>query len=428
MEQKVITGTSSNALVATLTIALVLAVGWVDYWTGQELSVSILYLVPVCLCTWRVGRRCGLIAAWASAMAWLAADLATTQRQGHPLVPYWNGAVLLGIFCVVVYLLSALKVSQMSLEDKVEQRTSALRTEIAERKRAEDQLTQANREFSESREKLVGALSDLQQSDADLKATQLQLIEAAKLESIGRLAAGMAHEVKNPLMTLTMVADYLAQVIPADEPDATPMLQDMRDAIQRANRVIGELLEYSRPGDLTLAPEDFHAIVDRALSLVKLETTRHHIDVVRQFAELLPALPVDKNKIEQVLVNIFMNAIQVMPRAGTLTIRTSVTPSGVDGLGALTVEIDDTGPGIPDTYLTKVFEPFFTTKPAGQGTGLGLCVARQIIQLHGGTIELGNRPEGGARVTIVLNLQQRSGTWQRNVSSSSTTSPASQGR
>jgi signal transduction histidine kinase len=423
-----ITGKRFDPVVATLTALLVLAVGWVDYLTGEELSVSILYLVPVCLCTWRVGRRCGLVTAWASAMAWLAADLAASERQGHPLVPYWNGAVLLGTFWVVVYLLSALKVLQTSLEDKVEQRTSDLRSEIAERTRAEDELTQVNRELVQSREKLVEALSDLQKSHADLKATQLQLIEAAKLESVGRLAAGVAHEVKNPLMTLTMVADYLAQVIPADEPDAAPMLQDMRDAIQRANRVISELLEFSRPGDLTLAPEDFHAIVDRALFLVKLETTRHHIDVVRQFSEALPAVPVDKNKVEQVLVNVFMNAIQVMPQGGTLTVRASVTPAGENGPPALMAEIDDTGPGIPDAYLTKVFEPFFTTKPTGQGTGLGLCVARQIIQLHGGTIELRNRAEGGARVTIVLHPNQRNRPWQRNAFSSSMTRPASPGR
>jgi signal transduction histidine kinase len=335
------------------------------------------------------------------------ADGAASQRQGHPLIPYWNAAVLLGFFGIVVYLLSALKVSHESLEGRVERRTSALRREISERTRAEDQLTRANDELLQSRENLVDALADLQKSHADLKAAQWQLIEATKLESIGRLAAGVAHEVKNPLMTLTMVADYLAQVIPAHEPDAASMLQDMRDAIQRANRVISELLEFSRPGELTLKPEDFHAIVDRALSLVKLEVARHHIDVVRQLGEALPALPMDKNKIEQVLVNIFMNAIQAMPQGGMLTVRTFGAQAGQSGEPALTVEIDDTGPGIPDAYLTKVFDPFFTTKPTSQGSGLGLCVARQIVQLHGGTIELRNRAEGGARVTIVLNPKQR---------------------
>jgi C4-dicarboxylate-specific signal transduction histidine kinase len=108
-----------------------------------------------------------------------------------------------------------------------------------------------------------------------------------------------------------------------------------------------------------------------------------------------------------VLVNVFMNALQAMPQGGTLTVRIAAAGAGENGLHGLRVEVDDTGPGVPDACLIRVFDPFFTTKSAGQGTGLGLCVARQIIQLHGGTIELGNRAEGGARVTIVLNPKQR---------------------
>ncbi len=406
MEEKAKTWNSASLLAAGSAL-LVLAVGWVDYATGEELSIAILYLVPICLSTWRIGRPWGLAIAFASAVAWLAADSAASHRQGHLLVPYWNAVVLLGFFWVVVYLLSELKASHEGLEGQVEHRTLALRREINEHRQTEERLTQVNDELSQSRERLVEALADLQESHADLKATQWQLIEATKLESIGRLAAGVAHEVKNPLMTLTMVADYLAQVIPAGDPDAAPMLQDMRDAIQRANRVISELLEFSRPGALTLQPEDLHAVVDRALSLVKLELARHHVDVIRAFDAALPTLPMDKNKIEQVFVNILVNAIQVMPQGGTLTVRTSDSPLAPSGAPAVIVEIDDTGPGIPDAYLTKMFDPFFTTKPAGQGTGLGLCVAQQIIQLHGGTIALGNRPEGGARVTIALNSQSR---------------------
>ncbi len=395
-------GKRPGLVVAVSMILLVAAVGWVDYFTGEELSVSILYLVPICLCTWRTGPRCGLVVAWASAVAWLAADLAASHKQGHPLIPYWNAAVLLGFFWIVVRLLSSLKAAQASLEAKVEERTLSLRAEIAERRRTQEQLTEANRELSQSHQELVEALVDAQQSRDELKATQLQLIEAAKFETVGRLAAGVAHEVKNPLMTLTMTADYFDQALPAGEPENAAMLQDMREAIGRANRVISELLDFSRPGDLTLALEDFHAVVDRALGLVKLEVQRHHIEIVRQFDPSLPPVSVDKNKIEQVLVNIFMNAIQVMPQGGTLTVRTQVTPAGDGRAAGVTVEIDDTGPGIPAAHLPKIFEPFFTTKPAGQGTGLGLCVARQIVLLHGGTLALRNRAEGGVRVTMTL--------------------------
>jgi signal transduction histidine kinase len=378
---------------------LVLLIGWVDYLTGEELSISVLYLAPVCLSTWQVGRGIGLIIAWASAIAWLVADRAASLGQGHLLVPYWNAAVLLAFFWIVVYLLAALKALQEGLETKVDQRTSALQSEIAERKRAEDQLMRANQDLSQRGEELVQALSDLHR-------TQLQLIEAAKLETIGRLAAGVAHEVKNPLMTMTMVTDYLGQVLPPNEPGAAAMLQDLRDAIGRANRVISELLELSRPAEVTLTPEDLHPVIERALSLVKLEQTRRHIEVVRQFCQDSPVLPLDRNKIEQVLVNVFMNAIQAMSQGGTLTVRTFCVPARQGCPPGVRIEVDDTGPGIPEEVLGKVFDPFFSTKPVGQGTGLGLSVARQIVHLHEGTLELANRPEGGVRATLVLGVRE----------------------
>jgi signal transduction histidine kinase len=389
-----------DTFITVLTVLLILTVGWVDYWTGEELSVSILYLIPISLCTWRISRGGGFIVAGASAIVWLMADIASSHQQGHPLVPYWNAGILLASFWFVVYLLSALKDLQIGLEAKVEERTAALRTEIAEHRRTEERLTQANRELSQSREELVKAI-------ADLHMVQLQLIEAAKMESIGRLAAGIAHEVKNPLMTITMVADYLAGVIPAGEPDGAAMLQDLRDAIQRANRVISELLSFSRPGELVLMPENVNALAERALSMVKLEVVRNHIEVVCHFSEGLPALPMDRNKIEQVLVNIYMNAIQAMSKGGTLTVRTSPQPILEQGRSVVLIEIDDTGSGIPEANLDKVFDPFFTTKPVGQGTGLGLGVSRRIIRLHGGNLELNNRPEGGLRVSIRLNSEQR---------------------
>jgi signal transduction histidine kinase len=155
----------------------------------------------------------------------------------------------------------------------------------------------------------------------------------------------------------------------------------MRDAVERAERVISGMLEFARP-----------------LGFVKHEITRKHINVVRDWSEPAPRLLLDRNKMEQVLVNVLLNAIQEAPEQGTITLRTRVNTSG------FTAEIDDTGAGISAAHQAKLFEPFFTTKPVGQGTGLGLSVARQIIQLHGGTLRLANRAEGGARVTIRIPL------------------------
>jgi two-component system NtrC family sensor kinase len=222
----------------------------------------------------------------------------------------------------------------------------------------------------------------------------MHFIEADKLESIGRLAAGIAHEVKNPLMTITMAADYLAEIIPPTEPNGAAVIQNLRAAIDRANRVINELLEFARPGALSLQPEDFHAVADRSLGFVKLEIARKHLAVVRDWCEPAPELLLDRNKMEQVLVNVLLNAIHAMPEGGKLSLRTSVNAAG------FTAKIDDTGPGVSATHQAKLFEPFFTTKPPGEGAGLGLSVARQIIKLHGGELLLANRPGGGARVTI----------------------------
>jgi signal transduction histidine kinase len=109
----------------------------------------------------------------------------------------------------------------------------------------------------------------------------MHFIEADKLESIGRLAAGVAHEVKNPLMTITMVVDYLSAVVPPTEPDGAAMIQSLRDAVERANRVISEMLEFARPGPLSLQPDNFHTAAERSLGFVKHEITRKHINVLR---------------------------------------------------------------------------------------------------------------------------------------------------
>jgi PAS domain S-box-containing protein len=224
-----------------------------------------------------------------------------------------------------------------------------------------------------------------------------QLIQAEKMDTVGRLAAGIAHEVKNPLMALMMGVDYLAQVHGADD-ETRSTLDDMREAIEHANVVITGLLDYSAPMALNLKLQCVNEILDRALRLLRHELTKHHIHSTCQLAPDLPSLPLDGNKLEQVFLNLFMNAAQAMAGGGTLAVRTFANPPG-----GVTVEIDDTGPGIPENQLSKVFDPFFTTKAPGKGTGLGLTVVKQIIALHGGSIEVCNRADGGLRVTIKLN-------------------------
>ena len=376
----------SRTAVTALAVALVAVIGCFDYVTG-DFSLAVFYLVPVALAAWYAGRATGLFIGLLSAAAWLIGDLALSRAYGHPLMPYWNAAMLALIYGIIVQLLSALQRFQAELEERVERRTAS--------------LAKAN---------------------AELDAARMRLIEADKLESIGRLAAGVAHEVKNPLMTITMAVDYLSEVIPPTESDGATMIQALREAVERANRVISEMLEFARPGALSLQPEDFQSVAERALGFVKLEISRKQLNVVRDWCEPAPCLLLDRNKMQQVLVNVFLNAIQATPEAGTLTLRTRVNAAG------FTAEIDDTGAGISTAHQAKLFERFFTTKPVGQGTGLGLPVARQIIQLHGGTLHLANRTDGGVRVTIQIPTSKQNHTMKTKRILSSTTNPASHAR
>jgi PAS domain S-box-containing protein len=287
--------------------------------------------------------------------------------------------------------------------------------DVTDQKEAEANLRKVNAELRHSREKTLVAMQRLQVAHEELRSVQLQLIEAEKMKSIGRLAAGIAHEVKNPLAILRMAIDYLGTVKMKDE-HAPVVLGEMADAVQRADVVVRGLLDFSAPTQLELSPMDLNAIIESALTMVKGEMIGE-FTVHRELAQGLPPLPIDGAKISQVFVNLLTNALHSMHGKGTLTVRTysrQLTGVGANisghhaesfrvGHQIVVAEIDDTGEGIPEDKLPKIFEPFYTTKPTGKGTGLGLSVVKTIMDLHGGTIDVFNRSdETGVRVTLMF--------------------------
>jgi len=294
-------------------------------------------------------------------------------------------------------------------------------SDITERKAAEEQLRQANAELSASRDQLVRTLADLHKSHEELKAAQMLLIRAEKMETVGRLAAGVAHEVKNPLAILLSGIEFLCGLPEAREGNMAMVLKDMREALRRADKVIRGLLDFAASQELGVREENLNEVIEHPLSLLRHDFSRQGIYVKRDFSPKLPPVRIDRNKIEQVLLNLFLNALHAMPEGGRLIVRTRAQGLAADqvavdtsfrvaerfraGDPVVVVDIEDTGIGIAPEHLGKVFDPFFTTKPTGKGTGLGLAVSKKILEMHGAGISIGNRAEGGVRVTLVFKAE-----------------------
>lgn len=276
--------------------------------------------------------------------------------------------------------------------------------DITERKATEEELKKAS--------------GSLRKSGADLLVFQEALIEAEKMESVGRLAAGVAHEVKNPLMTLLTGVKFLSMHLGSRDEKISGLLTDMADAVARADTVIKGLLDFAAPRKLDLTSNDLNAIVERSLDMMKHEIAKGQIAVVSELAPDIPPLLLDPFKLQQVLLNLVTNAVHATPPGGRITVRTfvharaevgvpadgNVGPRRTIDMPSVFLEVDDTGTGIALHAETKIFDPFFTTKPAGQGTGLGLSVSRQIVHMHGGELDIRNRSGGGVRATIVFKL------------------------
>ena len=269
--------------------------------------------------------------------------------------------------------------------------------------------------FSELR----SAHAELKRSHEELQQTHLRMIRTNQLDVTGQLAAGVAHEAKNPLTTVLTGVEYLRAYGEVQDPKVRVLLDDMWVAVKRADSVVRGLLDLSREQELFWKEHDLNELVERTLRLVKHDVDRRHIRVVRALGTGLPRVTLDGYRIQQVLINLITNAADAMSEGGTLTLRTSESavtvgsgPSEAATTGrnrrgpvpGIAIVVEDDGTGIPDEALERIFEPFFTTKGPGEGTGLGLTVARRLVRMHEGTLTLENLPIG-ARATIRLPLQ-----------------------
>ena len=232
------------------------------------------------------------------------------------------------------------------------------------------------------------------------------------------MAASVAHEVKNPLAILHMGIEYLGEFFFEGNEQMVDVVKEMKGAVRRAEAIIRDMLDYSSARQLELRDVCINSVIGQTLAFVRHDLARKKVRVETRLADGLSPCHLDGPKIEQVFINIFTNACQAMPGGGDLTITTTERiveaddpkPERDDADGVrfrrgdkiVTVEVRDTGSGIPEDKLDKIFDPFFTTKSAGNGTGLGLMVVKKIIDLHEGKIGIANAAGGGAQVTVSL--------------------------
>lgn len=265
--------------------------------------------------------------------------------------------------------------------------------DITERKLAEEELRRTN-------QRLEGALAELQTKTHELASMTQQFWQSSKLATMGELAASVAHELNNPLATVTLQAESALEALPPGDPKRHA-LEVISQEVERMATLVSNLLLFSRRGHRQISTVDLREELTNTLDFIEYHLRSHKIDIVLDFAAALPTVQADRQQLRQVFLNLITNASDAMPEGGTLTFRSrAVVMAG--GQTAVVVEFSDTGTGVQTGDLPKLWEPFFTTKPEGKGTGLGLAICRRTVEEHRGTIEIETGPGKGTTVRITL--------------------------
>jgi len=287
------------------------------------------------------------------------------------------------------------------LEERVQQRTETLSIEIAERKAAQTALLTKNEE---------------------LNVVTQQLWQAAKLATMGELASNIAHELNNPLATVSLRVESLTTQTSQDDPRRRE-LEIIGQEVERMGNLVTNLLQFSRRSQKQISTVDICEEIENTIELIHYHLRKSNIQIIREFAPEVPLILADRQQLRQLFLNLFTNASDAIAKDGTLTISvyaqgsggreqgsgTALVSSGPRSPTPIVIEITDTGVGIPPEILPKIMEPFYTTKPEGKGTGLGLAICRRIAQEHRGTFDITSEgiPGKGTKVRITLSSLEK---------------------
>jgi signal transduction histidine kinase len=235
-------------------------------------------------------------------------------------------------------------------------------------------------------------------------ALERELARSERLSSLGQMAAGLAHEIKNPLGSIQGAAEILGDDAPAGSKERD-LFDVLRKESRRLGAVVDDFLGFARPRPLQLAPLDVARSIERASTQMALDASARRIEIQRDVAHDLPSISADAEQLHQVLLNLLLNAIAASRDGGSIVIGARMVTH--DGRRAVAVSVEDRGSGIPADALARVFDPFFTTKE--NGTGLGLSISHTIVRDHGGSIDIESAPGAGTTVTVILPVKDDHG-------------------
>lgn len=258
--------------------------------------------------------------------------------------------------------------------------------------------------YAKLEEDLQTTQQELQARIAAQAAAEQRLIQAAKLAAVGEMAAGVAHELNNPLTTIVGFTELVMDDLPEDSASRTDLETIMREAL-RARDVVRRLLDFSRRSEMVRVKANINAIVSDSLALVRHLLSTGGVKIHVSLDDTLPWAFVDRDQMKQVLLNLLHNALNAMPHGGRVDIRSSSRKKY--GKDWITISVEDTGVGIPPENMERIFEPFFTTRAGEGGTGLGLAVTYGIVSSHGGMIEAESAEGAGATFTVWLPLEDK---------------------
>ncbi len=247
---------------------------------------------------------------------------------------------------------------------------------------------------------LIGLLTDLERKQRrktevayeQLKDSFEKAKESARLAALGTLAAGIAHEIRNPLGGIKGAMEIISDEFAPSHPKYR-FVEIINKEILRMERIVGDFLGFSRPQKPVLAPDRINSVVRSVLDLCNKNLSKNHITLKTEFGEAVPSTCIDTNQVKQVLLNLILNSIDSMPEGGALEISTHQVEDGIE------IRVLDSGKGIDPDEVDKLFEPFYTKKQ--NGTGLGLPISRQIVEQHGGSLTISNRSDSPGTVAVV---------------------------